>query len=36
MAIRNVLKTKAMIEKSEGGRRWMKKMVFEISYENII
>ena len=36
MAIRNVLKTKAMNEESERGRRWMKKMVFAISYENII
>jgi len=32
MSIRNVLKTKAMNEKSERGRRWMKKMVSEISY----
>ena len=32
MEIRNLLKTKDMNDESERGRRWVKKMVFAISY----
>jgi hypothetical protein len=32
MSNRNLLKTKTMSEKSERGRRWMKKVACAISY----